>query len=76
MPKFDPICAVCMQEEKRLATRGRIHGTQHEESQALTLHVKEGKGKGKKFHGKKGKGKGKKFHGKKGKGGRSSPTSD
>ena len=53
-----------MQEETRLAARSMIHGTQHEESQALTSHVKKGKGKGRKFHDKK--------H----KGGVPSPTSD
>ena len=53
-----------MQEEITLAARSRIHGTQHEESQALTSHVKKGMGKGRKFHGKKGKG------------GISTPTSD
>ena len=36
LPKFDRIWEVCMQEETRLATRSRIHGTQHEENQALT----------------------------------------
>ena len=64
LPKFDHIWAICMQEETRLATRSKIHGSQHEESQTLPSHVKRGRGKGRKFHGKKGKG------------GRSSPTSD
>ena len=64
LPKFDHIWGLCMQGETRLATRSNIHGTQHKESQALTSHVKKGKGKGKKFHGKNGKG------------GRSSPTSN
>ena len=45
-----------MQEETRLAARGRIHGIQHEESEALTSHVKKGKGKGRKFRDKKDKG--------------------
>ena len=56
LPMFDRIWVVCMQEETRLVVRSRIHGTRHEEIQALTSHVKKGKGKGKKFHGKKGKG--------------------
>ena len=64
LPKFDRIQVVYMQEETRLAARIRIHGTQHEDSQALTFHIKKGKGKGRKMHGKRGKG------------GRSSPTSD
>ena len=32
-----------MQGEIRLAARGRIHGTQQKESQALTYHVRKGK---------------------------------
>ena len=32
-----------MQEKTRLAARGRIHGTQQKEIQALTYHVRKGK---------------------------------
>ena len=56
LPKFDRIWVVCIQEETRLASGGRLHGIHHEESQALTSHIRKGKGKGIKFHGKKGKG--------------------
>ena len=46
----------CTQEETRLAARGRLHGTQQEENQALTSHVEKGKGKERKYYGKKDKG--------------------
>ena len=43
-------------EETRPSTGGKLHGTQHEENQALTCHAKKGKNKGRKFHDKKYKG--------------------
>ena len=55
-PKFDCIWAVCMQEETRLAAGGKLHGTQNEESQALTSVVKKGKCMGRKFYNRKDKG--------------------
>ena len=53
LPKFNCIWAVCMQEENRLVVRDKLRGTQHEESQTLTSHVKKGKGKGIKFYNRK-----------------------
>ena len=53
LPIFCRIWADCIQEETRLAARGKLHGAQHEESQAITSYAKKGKGKEKKFHYKK-----------------------
>ena len=56
LPKFDQLWADCTQEEARLVARGRLHGSQHEESQALTTYAEKGKGKGRKKQGRKDKG--------------------
>ena len=55
-PKFDWLWSYCTQEETRLVARGKMHGPQNEESQALASHGRRGKGKGRKSLGRKSKG--------------------
>ena len=45
----------CRQEETRIVSKGKLHGDQHAEIQALTTHAKKGKCKGIKFHDRKNK---------------------
>lgn len=53
---FDRLWVDCTQEETRLPARGKLHGSQHEEIQALAAHARRGKGKGRKNQGRKDKG--------------------
>ena len=45
-PKFDKLWAECTQEETRITSSQRLHGTQPEENQAFVSHAKKGKGRG------------------------------
>ena len=49
-PKFDKLWEECTQEETRITTCQRLHGTQPEENQAFVSHGKKGKGRGRKFY--------------------------
>ena len=50
LPKFDKLWEECTQEETRIATHQRLHGTQLEETQAFISHAKKGKGRGRKLY--------------------------
>ena len=47
-PIFDKLWVECTQEEMRITTCQRLHGTQPEENQAFVSHAKKGKGRGRK----------------------------
>ena len=47
-PKFDKLWVECTEEETRITTRQRLHGTQPKENQAFISHAKKGKGRGSK----------------------------
>ena len=43
-PKFDKLWAECTQENLRITTQQKLHGTQPEENQVLISHAKKEKG--------------------------------
>ena len=47
-PKLDNLWEECTQEETRITTLQRLHGTQPEENQVFVSHAKKGKGRGRK----------------------------